>query len=201
MDDSKRYDVNDLDHFPFDSMSDLLDSIRNRQTTVLVDRVLAVEVFSGDPRTNGFLKTLSLFLGWTPYIVPVAVIVYTLITGNRLSLISIPFVFLVITYFSPGKLKFFPLRALMVKLLVVALLLLVVISGTAWVTCMAISLFLIWFARKLFFSIAVSQTIKLALKYEEKFCILWKHNAIYLKTSDGDFVTSSGRFNAPNNFV
>lgn len=201
MDDSKRYDVNDLDHFPFDSMSDLLDSIENRQTTVLVDRVLAVEVFSGDPRANVLLKILSLFLGWTPYIVPVAVIVNTLITGNWLSLISIPLVFLVITYFSPGKLKLFPLRALMVKLLVIALLLLVVISGAAWITCMAISLFVIWLARKLFFSIAVSQTIKLALKYEEKFCILWKHNAIFLKTSDGVFVTSGGRFNAPNYFV
>ena len=198
MDDSKRYDVKELDHFPFDSMSELLDSITRRQTTILADRVSAVEVFSRDPRANALLKILSMFLGWTPFIVPIAVIVYTLITGNWLSLISIPLVFLEITIFNPGRLKLFPLFALMVKLLVVALLLYGVMSGATWITCMTLALIVIWFANKLFFTIAVSQTIKLALKYEEKFCILWKYNAIFLKTSDGDFVTSRGRFNPLN---
>ncbi len=178
--------VEELEYFPFKSFDELKKRVNEGVANLGVDRSAALQWIQNGIYSTGWQRAYALFLGSLTFIVPIGLIVYIVITKTWLLLLALPLLLIGFFIFHPGQAMLLgPIRSGLI-LLTFGGLVWGFINGIGWLTALALSLAILWYAQRTIYRKAVDGLLRAAIKHEDLLCILWSGNALNITMYNGD---------------
>jgi hypothetical protein len=183
------HSVSDIYEFPYGNFKDLLQAEQKKEVIIGAAMDFARQwVTSGDKRVPGFGKFMVHTLTLIMFLLPIALIVFSILTAQYLLLINI----------IPMVMSFIILRPMSVratpflKLIIFANYILIVLGIFhvlgAWAIYLGLSMNLIWLLNKFVYSISTDTTLNASRNNEKLFVYLFKANVLGLQFPDGKMV-------------
>lgn len=181
--------LSQIPNFPYDNFSELKKATARRDVTIGAAMDFARQwLTSGDPAAPKGAKILSSLLMFSYLLLPLALIIYA-VMSSQLGLLI---------WLIPVLLSFLILRPMMVR--TAGLLKLIILAGYGlilaalfkllgdWSLWLGVSIVVPWLVNKIMYKSATNATIKASLTSEKQFVKLFKYNVVALYFPNGDML-------------
>ena len=198
--------VNELEHFPYKTFSDLKKAASAGAATISVHSGVPLQWVrvegpcSGSKAGLSPLQNLQIFLlSLLPFGAGIGIIIYIAMTGSWLLLTSLPLLFIGFTIFfhDPAKQTFYKAEAIQrarkmsffrhaFLLVTLAGLAWGLFGNIAWLTALTVSISIVCFAQRAVNLMSIEWLTRAVWGNEELLCSLWDAGALCIRLSSGD---------------
>ncbi|MFA6585564.1 MAG: hypothetical protein WCS86_00155 [Candidatus Paceibacterota bacterium] len=175
-----------LKNFPFTNFDQLQESLNKKESQLLVAKGNALNWIISGHKVPKNLRTRTMLSAAVPFVLILALIIYSFVTSNFILLLTLPFSVIAFFLLTPNS----PTREYVVNISFVVLLLSSIFEKQ-WFTILSLLIIVIYYSYEFLYGLSKKYSLEAIKNDEELLCLFWKSDGLtILFINNGNYYSS-----------